>query len=159
MGDKTKIEWSDALLPVATLVAADAEGDNVEPVGALVAEVMMVVRCLRPAVEASLASRWSHPASLYRVTDGVVGTLAFRRCSSRQTGPSLLHATAVDTPCAEAVAARPIHVELLAQLPRLTGCASLEASRQLRSVLLHGQPGSRCRRPFCSGLRSHDWVA
>ena len=157
MGDKSKISWTDALRPVSPLMARAAERLYVEPMGRVMAEVVVIFSGRATAVETRKARRSCKQATADCCTHRV-GCSIFSpgRARREHTSPANSYAAAIEASRSEAIGTTSICIEQDRLPPCLAFRAALLASLQREDeVLLNADAsvrGHSLQRAFgCTG--------
>ncbi len=160
MGDKTKIEWTDASsADVATLMAADAERHDLEPVRPGVPFVMVIVGGRLTAIGTpALSDRLEEPepaCSPYRLHRQCRRSLIGRSADAPLSGR---HAPAVEACRTEAVVPRSVDGVSLDREPHAARSAVLQPRGDVRLVLLNGHTDALGRRLDAPRCRAHSGI-
>jgi len=137
----TKIEWTDALFPMASFVTGIAKSYHVEPVAPFIAKMVMVLGSRAAAIKTWQAFRRGETFHLHCVADRIDGPLlnSLRWCLDN-SGPSHRDAATVPTRGSQAVVARGVYIEACDWLPRLAFSARLQPGFNPGLIFRQAQP-------------------
>lgn len=150
----TRIEWT--LLPVALYVTTGAEWNNVKPMSALIAQMMVVMTCWLAAVCARQLIRLHHSSAFDLVTHGT-RSLGLNLCGWRSAHDllSIFDAPALLAFGGQSIPATSINVKTCDGLPSLTAMTPFQSAVYLLKVFIKRYSNPFCRNFLDTFARSH----
>lgn len=157
MSGKSKIEWTEVLGPMSSLVAGIAKRHYIQPVSSFISQMMVIFDSWASTIKAWQGFRWRKAMCLNCIFNSRTSALlhSFGWCWN-QTDPTSDHSPTITACRSKTIATREINIKRSFQFPRFAFSTGFESSVMAFLILFKREANALCCNFHYSSFRTHE---